>query len=472
MPTQTHDPSLLRRAVRAALDPLDRVVLAVSGGVDSMVLLDAATRGIPRNERDRIVIATFDHGTGDAAVAACALVEARCASLGVRCVAGCASTRCSTEAALRDARWSFLREVARAEGPSAATVCTAHTRDDQLETVLMRVLRGAGARGLAALYAASPIVRPLLGLGRVAVEAYARVRRLEWVEDPSNVSNRYFRNRVRHDLLPALRRVRPSIDEELLACSRSAAELRAELEAFVREHVGIRPLGDSGSRRGLDVAVASLAGFDADALAVLWPAIAARAGLALDRRGIAVLGAFSASTYGASGLRPGSRVQLAGGWTVARSRDAFQLRASSSEVAPITATSTTPGTATRPPVALSKEGVAYWRDAGGGGAEWSFRSSGGLEGTDLWSAWLPIDRPLWVRAWLPGDTMPWRGEGGQRKVKRFLTEARISGHERAAWPVVLSGDQIVWIPGVRRGAAASARSGRPGLAFICDYNDR
>ena len=59
-----------------------------------------------------------------------------------------------------------------------------------------------------------------------------------------------------------------------------------------------------------------------------------------------------------------------------------------------------------------------------------------------------------------------------RKVKRFLSDAGVTGHERAGWPVVLAGDQIVWIPGIRRGKAATARSGRPGLAFVCEYINR
>jgi tRNA(Ile)-lysidine synthase len=59
-----------------------------------------------------------------------------------------------------------------------------------------------------------------------------------------------------------------------------------------------------------------------------------------------------------------------------------------------------------------------------------------------------------------------------RKVKCLLSDAGVTGHERSGWPVVLAGDQIVWVPGIRRGNAATARSGRPGLAFICEYVNR
>ncbi|HEY5060251.1 MAG TPA: tRNA lysidine(34) synthetase TilS, partial [Gemmatimonadaceae bacterium] len=208
------DTTSVRQSVRAALRPRPRVVLAVSGGLDSMVLLDAAAATVPRGQ---LVVATFDHGTGTAATAALDLVRRCCTLLGIEFVGGHAAGALETESELRDARWNFLREVAAACG---AAVSTAHSADDQVETVLMRVLRDAGARGLAGLYAESEIVRPLIRLTRRDLARYARAQGLAWVEDPSNGSSRYLRNRVRHDLLPALRHVRIGIDADLLAIAR------------------------------------------------------------------------------------------------------------------------------------------------------------------------------------------------------------------------------------------------------------
>lgn len=433
-PRSARDP--IRGSVRDALERHERVVLAVSGGLDSMALLDAASASI---RRDRLVIATFDHGTGSAAIAAQALVQQSAAALGIACVAGRAERALASEADLRDARWRFLRGVASAEH---GVICTAHTANDQVETVLMRLLRDAGARGLAGLYATSDVVRPFVDIGRRDLTQYARRRGLAWVEDPSNASPRYLRNRVRHGLLPALRRVRPSIEDDLLDSARAAARWRDDIEQFVAKQVETRRVGGAGE---MDVAASSLAGFSVRELAVLWPTIVGRAGVALDRRGTERLAAFTGLS------RVGSRIQLSGGWEVVRSRDAFQLRAS--------------GHGPSPEQSLGLSSTVAW-------GNWAFRPASNDIGADSWSAWLPVDRPLRVRPWRPGDVMTLRAGEPARKVKRFLSDAGITGHERAGWPVVLAGDQIVWIPGIRRGDAATARSGRPGLTFICEYVNR
>ena len=413
-----------------------RVVLAVSGGVDSMVLLDAAATVLPR---DSIVVATFDHATGPAATEAAALVAERCAELGIRCIRDVAQAALESEAELRAARWSFLRRVSREVG---GPVCTAHTTDDQVETVLMRITRNAGARGLAGLFASGDTLRPMLSVTRREVVAYARRRNLTWIEDPSNASPKYFRNRIRRDLLPALRKVTASIDNDLLAVAARAARWRSELESYVDQTIVVRRVS-----RGVDVDARSLAGYPDSSLAILWPAIAAPAGVTLDRRGTQRLAAFTHSA------RVGARVQLSGGWEVIRSRDALQLRASR---------------ASKPtPSQLALSDTTSWY-------EWSFRPAHHADANDAWFAWLPSDRPLVIRAWQPGDAMGIRSSGRVRKVKELLSEAGVTGHQRRVWPVVVAedGGEIVWIPGVRRSDAAADRTGRSGLSFFCEYVNR
>jgi tRNA(Ile)-lysidine synthase len=426
------------RALGDARQPSGRRVLAVSGGVDSMVLLHAAVTVLPR---DRLLVATFDHGTGLEATRAAASVVERAAVLGIECVSERARTAPVSEADLRAARWGFLRRVAT---QFDGVVCTAHTADDQIETVLMRTLRGAGARGLAALYADSGISRPLLSLRRADLVRYARRFRLQWVEDPSNASPKYLRNRLRRDLLPALRRVRPSIDSELLEVAAKAACWRSEVEAHVAWTVSAR---DVARGAGFDVDVTTLDGYPIESLAVLWPAIAARAGVTLDRRGTRRLAEFTVRA------RVGARIQLSGGWEVSRSRDALQLRASR-EAKP-----------TPSPLALSH--TTSWYD-------WSFRPAKRAVDDDAWFAWLPADRPLMIRAWTAGDAMGIRPSGRVRKVKQLLSAAGVTGHQRVTWPVVVAeqSGEILWVPGVRRSDAASGPAGRSGLSFVCEYVNR
>lgn len=425
----------IREAVADALLVGGRVVLAVSGGLDSMVLLDAAAHAA---DRARLVVATFDHGTGPHATEASALVADRARSLALECRAGRASRSLRSEAELRAARWDFLRHIASAD---CAPICTAHTASDQIETVLMRILRGAGARGLAGLNAGAAR-RPLLAFTRAEIERYAAARRLAWVDDPSNRSPRFLRNRVRNDLLPALRRVRPSIGAELLTIGHEAARWRTEMERLVEREISLAHCDDGTA---LDVSAPSLAARSAAELSVLWPPILARIGLAVDRRGTRRLAAFTLEG------RVGSRVQLSGGWEVTRSREHFQLRRASTVAG----------------------GVAQLLTPGASVGPWKFRraEAPGVA-ADLWSASLPSDRPLFVRAWRAGDTIVAHAGARPSKVKRCLSEAGVTGHARRGWPVVLAGDNIVWVPGVRRSEDATARSGWPGLAFICENRSR
>ena len=170
-----------------------------------MVLLDAISRSLSA-PRSSVLVATFDHRTGDHASRAARLVQRRAEKTRLKCIVGTARKRGTRESEWREERWKFLRMTAK---NFRAPVFTAHTRDDQIETVFMRILREAGPRGLAGLYAESEIVRPFLDLSRCDLEVYAQANRIPHVEDPSNASRAYLRNRVRHDLLPAMTKVRP-----------------------------------------------------------------------------------------------------------------------------------------------------------------------------------------------------------------------------------------------------------------------
>src|SRR5256885_16909757 len=218
--------SRLESVVGSALAECAHAVLAVSGGLDSMVLLTAASR-LPARARRNIIVAPFDHGTGKAAGRAAALVARRAFSLGFLCVTGRASTIGTREEEWRRGRWAFLQQVAVKRKSS---VVTAHTLDDQIETVFMRILRDAGPRGLAGLYAESEIVRPFLDISRASLSAYAIRNRVPFVQDPSNSDRKHLRNRIRLDILPSIVKQNPAFPQDLLALAREAAAWRRTVE--------------------------------------------------------------------------------------------------------------------------------------------------------------------------------------------------------------------------------------------------
>lgn len=233
-------------------------------------------------------------------------------AVGLDFVSGTASKLHSSEHAWRQERWAFLRATATDFG---APVATAHTLDDQVETVFIRALRDAGARGLAGLYAESEVLHPLLELKRSALAAYAQSHGVTYVDDPSNLSRAHLRNRVRHDLLPAIARVRPTFVAELLDVARGAAGWRLAIDQMA-EAVRVVHQEDGSFR----IARSDLSGYSPDSLRVLWPAIAARAGVIMDRRGTQRLSQFTID--GATG----GAIQLSGGVEVRMYRDYMIVR--------------------------------------------------------------------------------------------------------------------------------------------------
>lgn len=235
-------PGMVRRtAARHALfAPGAGVVVGVSGGVDSLVLLHVLIQlrdalGI------RLHAATLDHGLRGAAGAGdAAFVQEIAAAWGVAVTVGqvdaaavAAERRLGIEEAARAARYAFLAEAARQV--DAALVAVGHHQDDQAETVLLHLIRGSGLTGLGGMRAAAPLpgepgltlVRPLLDVPRAVIDAYAAARDLHPRQDASNLDPTYTRNRIRHEVLPLLERLNPNIRETL---ARTAAILQGEAD--------------------------------------------------------------------------------------------------------------------------------------------------------------------------------------------------------------------------------------------------
>jgi tRNA(Ile)-lysidine synthase len=212
--------------------PDEAVTVAVSGGADSVALLGllVATAGA---HRGRLQVATVDHGARDGSAADADFVEALAADLGLPFVRfTLALGPGASEARLRDARREAL-------GSLGTLVALGHHLDDQAETVMLQLLRGAGSHGLAAMAPRNgPWVRPLLGLTRAELRGWLTHRGLTFREDPTNTSPRYLRNRVRAELMPLLEDLRPGAAGALARAAGHLAQDDAWLSALAGEVPG------------------------------------------------------------------------------------------------------------------------------------------------------------------------------------------------------------------------------------------
>ncbi len=212
----------------------DRVLVAVSGGPDSTALLHAllalrAPLGI------ELEAATVDHGLREGSALEHARVQAHVEAAGLRCarISLALPAGAAAQARARAARYAALATLANERGLGAIAV--GHTLDDQAETVLQRLLRGAGVRGLAAALRRREdgVIRPLLDCDRAEVEAFLAARAIAPVlEDPSNRATRFLRARIRHELLPALATEQADVRAMLARLADDAEEHRALVESL------------------------------------------------------------------------------------------------------------------------------------------------------------------------------------------------------------------------------------------------
>ncbi len=295
----------------------DRIVVAVSGGADSVALLHLLAALAPGRGWD-LLVATLDHGLRGAAGAADrAFVEELARELGLPCRSDRRDARPvrgeSPEQAARRVRLGFLAEVARETG--ARCVALGHTMDDQAETLLDRLGRGTGTRGLAGMRRwVPPLWRPLLGVRRAALRALLEREKLPFREDETNLDPAFRRNRVRNELLPVLERVLgPGAVPALARAARLAADDEDLLEALAAEREpGIVLVREEG-----------IAVLDRKALGALPPALGRRI-LRRCLEGDPAGPVRPAASHLEALLRlaradgPGTRLDLPGGWTARR----------------------------------------------------------------------------------------------------------------------------------------------------------
>jgi tRNA(Ile)-lysidine synthase len=425
----------------APLSGGDRVVVAFSGGPDSTALLLGMTR-LARRRDLRLVAAHLDHGLdgGSAGRAeAAARIAARLevpAVLARRPVRESRRPGESLEAAARRERYGFLDEVRRQTG--ARYVATAHHRDDQAETALLRLAFGTGVAGLAGIrpvYGA--VVRPLLGppgATRADLEAAVAAAGLVPVEDPTNRHLDAARNRVRHLLLPALSETVPDLSARLAGLAERARRAGGALDRHLERLLEVETV--AGGVGGVAVGRRTLQGLPPELLPFALALLHRRAGVP-----------YPAARAARSELlrqlgRPGRVACDCGDGWVWRGEDGrltLRRREEGSTSPGFTYTLEIPGELEIPEAALrirlTRQPVEPWMLAGS-------RLRAGLA--------LPVaeGKRVTIRSRRPGDRVRPLGAAGSRKLKDVLIDRRVPERERDRLPLLCVGGYIAWVPGV------------------------
>lgn len=437
----------------------DAIVVACSGGLDSMVLLhllhfgtiSARTTGPTLSPR--VVVAHLDHAMRSESAADARWLAGVCRAWGLELY----SERCGvppvSEDEARTARYAFFDDVRRSSGVSL--VATAHHADDQAETVLFRAVRGSGIDGLAGILPrrADGVIRPLLPWTREELAAYARRVGLSWRDDTTNADLSFARNALR-------RRIIPDIEATVAPGARVALARLAAAAATDRDAWGevlpilLERLDSERSATSVSVDLESLTGMGRSLRMRLLRALASEVGASLDYDATARAAAFVKSG------RSGSGIDLGRGAVLSRELGRLVL--------------TGPG----PGSGLESEAVAASPDRtleipspvrGSGEAllggravhvEWAAHTAALVGGpvSSLEQARFSLselDFPLRIRGRAEGDRIGLAG--GTRPLKKVLLEARVPSSGRDSVPLLVdASDRILWVPGIARSRDVSS----------------
>lgn len=438
------------------LDKSRQVVVGVSGGADSLCLMNVLSRaGYP------VVVAHFDHRLRSESDIEAQNVKTAAGAASLPCIVESADVRgharsegLSIEEAARNLRYAFLFAQARKYGAQAVAV--GHTADDQVETVLMHFLRGAGLRGLKgmsyrtvlpAFDAVLPVIRPLLDVWRVETLDYCASHALHPQHDPSNDSPDFLRNRVRRQLLPSLELYNPRIRETILRNARTVSSDYALL-------------GEVLAKEWAEVLLSKAADFvalDSARLADRSPGLQrnlirlAAAHLAPAQE--IALGALDRAA-GFISARSRNHMDLVGGMTLLREEDVLYVCRDGARL-PAETWPQMPAQSDVMPVSLP--GVS--RLAGG----WTFSSERtplpGMASEELshnrdrFRVWLDEQRlpgDLELRVRHPGDRFEPLGlRGHSQKLSDIFINQKLPARARPRWPLLCAGREILWVPGYR-----------------------
>lgn len=427
------------------------IVIGFSGGPDSAALL-AGLHSLSSALKFKPIAAHLDHGLDSDSQERARQAERLAESIGTRfCLERqrVGQLRCpgeNVEAAARRIRYSFLENVRRKTG--SRFVATAHHRDDQAETVSLRIAFGTGLRGLAAIQPIQgSILRPLLEVRRQELLDFLTARGLSPVVDPSNFDRQFSRNRFRHDVLPLLERNEPNLTEKLAALAEAARGARSRLD--LRLATLLQPQKNDDASLSIPLQTFQQLPSEVRSLALAWlheqaglsyPA-SRQAGIELERQ-----------------LARGSNIgcDCGAGWRWERQSLNLVLRQQPAKTPFFTYTFAVPGVQDIPELGLRLELRRVRESApllSGRSVDWQQRVgvlSGAPQRTLQETLALPL-RPgqnVTVRNRLPGDRVRPFGRRSLVRLKEILIDRRIPRLERDRLPLLCVGDQIAWVPSV------------------------
>ncbi len=447
----THLSLRLRQTLQHLCTPGDCLIVGVSGGADSVALLHLL-HTVPQFPL-RLVVAHLNHclrgADSDADEAFVQHLAEK--TWGIHCeirrvdvAAEAARSGDNLEQAGRSARYRFFEELRQQY--QAAAIAVAHHQDDQAETLLLRLLRGAGTTGLGGMRIQTDqqVIRPLLEFSRAELLEYLHEQGLTYREDASNSDQSYLRNRIRHQLLPLLTDYSPAVSVQLAATAHLLQEDEELLEEYTRQ-----------TYQALAVSGSGWAAFPRTGLAELRPGLRAR----LYRMAIKQL---------QGDLRRIERKHLTQlDECLHTGNTGSSLNLPGSLIGVLTATDLVIGDERQlqlpPPHRLTI--TDYGCHNLGNGFSLSIEAA---PAPDNWNTIPPattyIDLqhapfPWQVRPHQPGERMEPLGMHGHRSVQDILTDRKVPRHQRASLPLICSGEQIIWLAGVCRSRHALLHPG-------------
>ena len=401
-------------------------LVAVSGGADSVALLQLLSEMGPAHGIVPVV-GHVDHGIHADSASVATIVRGHAERLGLEYRGESLQLEAgATETAARRGRYQALRNMAREV--AARGILTAHHADDQVETVLMRALRGSGPAGLAGMETARTVdvVRPVLHFSAGSLLGVVEAMGLEYWDDPANENRAHLRSWIRQDLIPQLRARLPDVDERLLDVAEQARDHRTAWDQLLNQLPGL----DLVESHPASVAAFPWLASDTPLARQLLVTFGRRVGARLSQR--AVRRALALVRAGASGRR----AEMGHGWEAEFSFGRLVLER--------------PVGVAQPPVQLDGDlGRLVWQ---GWQVRWRRATAGDVTRGGL-VTWV-TPGALSVGAPVSGERLQPLGFSGRRPLVRLLQEARVPVGRRRGWPVVRRGTEIIWLPGVCRSAAA------------------